>query len=127
MSRAKLTQFLDVKESQDDLGKTEALFNLLQGNVPEGHFIKKSHIPKLTPDQAWTVIWYLANQDWKVPDHLDRCDVCGTIYDTWNGGDCLDYGKDPYNFCDSCLDGLEYTNKMRRNPDKEARKEYFAK
>lgn len=48
MSRAKLTQFLDVKESQDDLGKT-------------------------------------------------------------------------------CLDGLEYTNKMRRNPNKQARKEYFAK
>jgi hypothetical protein len=113
--------------SEDQLGMVERLFAFLQGELPEGCKIAKSHLPKLTPDQAWTVIWHLGNLFWQVPDHIDRCDVCGNPYDTWRSGDCLDYGKGPYSFCDSCINSEEYVRKMRRNPDKDARKEFFAR
>lgn len=37
----------------------EDLFAFLQGNVPEGWEIKASHMPKLSADQAESVMWYL--------------------------------------------------------------------
>lgn len=103
---------------KSDLERTEELSAFLQGEIPEGCHIARSHIPKLTADQAWTVIWYLGNQYWQVPDHVDRCDVCGTVYDDWEEGACLDYGTDPYNFCEACMEGDVYARKAARDPDK---------
>lgn len=108
-----------------ELERTNDLFAFLQGEVPKGHKYKRSHQPKLTADQAWTVIWYLGNEYWQVPDYIERCDVCGDLYDSQREGSCLDYGKAPYGFCDSCENGEEYVKKMRRHPDKQLRKEYF--
>lgn len=113
------------KEKIDDLAKTVELFDFLQGKLPEGFKISRSHMPKLTPDQAWTVIWYLGNQYWQVPDHIERCCICGDLYNSEAEGECLDYGKSPYHFCESCRHGDAYVKKMRRNPDKEQKKQYF--
>ncbi len=87
-----------------DLERTEELFAFLQGTVPEGFQIDP--VPKLTADQAWTVIWYLGEMHWQVPDYIERCDVCGDLFDSNGEGDCLDYGEAPYHFCGEC----EYTN-----------------
>lgn len=103
------------------LAKTHDLFDFLQGTPPPGYEIKKKDQPKLTEDQAWTVIWFLGNQYWQVPDHIERCCLCGAIYDSHNSGDCLDYGRAPYHFCDSCMFTPTYHNKAMRNPDKDAR------
>ncbi len=94
-----------------NLERTEELFDFLQGAVPEGYQIALDHVPKLTEEQAWTVIWYLGNLYWQVKDHIKRCAVCGDLYDTEDGGDCLDYGKRPYHFCDECVGGAEYEKK----------------
>lgn len=110
---------------RDDLDITEELFEFLQGRAPEGYRIQKGHMPKLTQDQAWTAIWYLGNLYWQVKDYIERCCVCGSLYDSERSGDCLDYGKAPYHFCDNCMGEPEYQKKMRRNPDKEQRKEFF--
>lgn len=112
-------------EKPDDLERTEELFRFLQGTTPEGYKIKRSQLPKLTADQAWTVIWYLGNQYWQVTDHIERCCVCGDLYDSHRSGECLDFGSPPYHFCDNCRDKEAYVRKMRRHPDKEQRREYF--
>jgi len=109
------------QENDKDLKRTQELFDFLQGKMPDGTFVTRKHRPKLTPDQAWTVIWYLGNQYWQVTDRVERCDVCGDLFHTWQGGDCLDYGKAPYHFCDSCMSGSEYGKKSmsRLNPDRQ--------
>lgn len=109
------------EENDKDLERTEALFGFLQGGLPKGCKIGRGHQPKLTADQAWTVIWYLGNQYWQVTDRVERCDICGSLYHSWQGGQTLDYGNAPYSFCDNCMDTDAYRKKAARNPDKNAR------
>ncbi len=107
------------EQNDKDLERTRELYDFLQGKMPDGIRMARSHQPKLTPDQAWSVVWYLGNQYWQVTDRVEKCD-CGDLYHTWQEGDCLDYGKFPYHFCDSCRDGEEYgrKSKSRLNPDR---------
>lgn len=102
-----------MNSKHDDLLKTEELFDFLQGTIPEGYSINRKAIPRLTPDQAWTVIWYLGEQHWEVTDYIERCDVCGFLYNSEAEGGCLDYGKAPCNFCDQCMASDEYNRKAK--------------
>ena len=101
------------KKTETDLENTRTLFAMLQGECPDGCVIAADHMPKLTPDQAWTVIWWLGNRYWQPSDNVERCDVCGYIFHADCEGACLDYGHAPYHFCDSCLDSDEYRKKAR--------------
>lgn len=83
--------------------------------------IKRRNQPHLTANQAWTVIWWLGNKYWQVTDRVERCNVCGALYHSWEEGDCLDYGKAPYNFCDNCMQTDTWLKKAKRNPDKSLR------
>lgn len=107
-------------DNDNDLKKTEELFALLQGELPDGCNITRSNRPKLTADQAWTVIWWLGNQYWQVTDRVDRCDVCGSLYNSCQEGHCLDFGRAPYNFCDSCMQTEAFTKKQssKANPNR---------
>ncbi len=110
------------EEKRSDLERTEELFQFLQGNIPDGYKIKRQHQPKLTADQAWTVIWYLGNQYWQVTDRIERCCVCGDLYDANSEGDCLDFGKAPYHFCGSCEYTEAYAKKQRSRANPENKK-----
>lgn len=107
--------------TRDSLERTQEVFDFLCGECPKGYRVSKSHMPQLTPDQAWTVIWYLGNQYWEVPDFIERCDICGALFDTNSSGSILDYGRAPHHFCDDCLDTDTWYRKARRNPDRNAR------
>lgn len=91
-----------MSDKRDPLVRVEELFAFLQGDIPEGYQIEPEAVPRLEPDQAWTVIWFLANMYWQVPDYIARCDVCGSLFNTGSGGECLDWGDDPYHVCDEC-------------------------
>ena len=108
-----------METERDALELTEELFAFLQGNVPDTIRIGRDEVPTLSPDQAWTVIWYLGNQYWQVTDHIERCDVCGTLYDSNREGGCLDYGDDPYFFCEGCTEGEEYRDKRDAAKEKD--------
>lgn len=112
---------MSAEQNEKDLKQTEQLYEFLQGHDPEGFKIARHLMPKLTADQAWTVIWYLGNQYWQVTDHVERCGVCGNLYNSWNSGDCLDYGRAPHFFCDSCMNGEAYRRKSRSrlNPNRQ--------
>ena len=101
--------------NESDIERVRTLFNFLQGIMPDG--IRISDGPKLTEEQAWTVIWYLGNEHWQVPDHIERCDVCGDLYDSHYEGDFLDYGESPYSFCDPCRSQEEYLEKLEMNEE----------
>ena len=101
-------------DNDEDLKRTQELYDFLQGIMPKDIKVTKTHQPKLTADQAWVVIWYLGNQYWQVTDRVERCGVCGNLYHAWQEGDCLDYGNEPYHFCDPCLPSEEYLSKSKQ-------------
>ncbi len=103
-------------ENEKDLERTRELYEFLQGTMPECITVRKENRPNLTPEQAWTVVWYLGNQYWQVTDRVEKCEVCGDLYHSWEEGDVLDYGKAPYHFCGNCVDGDEYAAKEARKP-----------
>ncbi len=89
-------------DKPSNLERMEEVFAFLQGQMPDTiHIENKSKIPNLTPDQAWTVLWYLGNEYWQVPDYIERCDVCGDLFDSESGGGYTENGP-PYHFCDGC-------------------------
>ena len=98
---------------EKDVEKVRELFEVLQGRFPEGYTMKDEAVPKLTPDQAETVIWYLGNLHWQVPDHVERCDVCGEWYNTWSEGETNDHEPGPVFSCGNCIDSEE-TRRQRR-------------
>ncbi len=107
-------------DKRDALEMTEELFLFLQGDVPDGIHLECDKVPKLSADQAWSVIWYLGNLFWKVTDYIERCDVCGELYDSNSEGAYLDYGKPPHHFCEACSMGTEYRDKQQTVPDGQA-------
>ena len=111
----------DKDKDMDPLALTEELFKFLQGTVPSGYKVGRRRVPHLSEDQAWTVIWYLGNLYQQIPDFIYRCDVCGELYNSEREGNCLDYGRAPYHFCNNCMDTEQWRKKARRNPDKSLR------
>ena len=101
-----------------DLDRTEELFAFLQGVVPKGIHLDPTAVPKLTDDQAWNVIWYLGELSWQVTDHIERCEVCGELFNSNGDGTCLDYGEAPYHFCGCCEHSAECEAKRELDPDK---------
>jgi len=98
---------------QTETEVVEQLYEFLQGTVPAGYRIVPERVPKLTADQAWTVILYVQELRLQLSDEIDRCDVCGDIYDSRAEGTCLDYGDSPYHFCGACEYSDEYQDKVQ--------------
>ena len=96
----------------NDLDRANELFAFLQGDVPKGFVLH--NVPKLDAPTAATVLYVLSEhfKGWFVPDSIERCDVCGDLYDSDEGGKMLNFGEKPYYFCDDCEDGFEYRQKI---------------
>ena len=89
------------QQERSPLDQVQELFDFLQGIVPDGYKIPDDHVPRLSPDQAWTVVWFLGNLYWQVPDHIERCDDCGCLFNSEAEGGGTEDGP---NFCESCWD-----------------------
>lgn len=100
-----------------DRDRTEKFFRFLTGEVPDGYTIDPADVPKLDPDTAWTVVWYVQNELEGFPDTVERCDVCGRIFHTHTEGDTLDHGDAPFQFCGECLGTDAYRAKKATQPD----------
>lgn len=108
------------ERNDSELKLTQELFEFLQGKLPARVKVPRKQRPKLTPAQAWTVIWYLGNLYWQVTDRVERCEVCGDLFHTHQQGTRLDYGRTPYNFCENCMASEAYARKAsdKRNPNR---------
>ena len=99
------------------LRHAQQLYDFLRGVIPDDCDIKPDRMPHLTDDQAWTVIWFLGEEDLSISDAIERCNVCGDLYDTGQSGACLDYGEPPHTFCGDCSYGDDYLDKASSDPD----------
>lgn len=69
--------------------KVDELFKYLTDEkIPEGVCVKSR--PKLSRNKAWNLIWFLQEVTHCLPDHIERCDFCGQLYDSQSEGYCLD-------------------------------------
>jgi len=60
------------------------LFSFLKGEgLPEGMECK---MPKLKPDMAFNVIWFLQEHMGILPDNIEMCQSCKSLFDTDCGG-----------------------------------------
>lgn len=59
-------------------------YEWLQGEKAE--FVTKGFKPKLTDKKAFEIIWYLQEALPVFPDTIERCDTCGTLYDSGSEG-----------------------------------------
>lgn len=71
------------KTKRTDLEWLEEFYEFLMGNkIPEGISITRGHIPKMTTKKAMTIIWYLQEHLSVLPDNIEKCSVCDSLYDT---------------------------------------------
>jgi hypothetical protein len=84
----------------------QEFYDYLQGkSIPHG--FENLITQKLTPDEAWEIIYVLQEGMRIIPDHFEKCDICGDLYDTDNSGRYSELEEK--NFCDGCYDEGETT------------------
>jgi hypothetical protein len=81
------------------------LYNYLQGKQRPSGFTDGLLMPQLSEEMAWEIIYVLQEGLRIIPDHIERCDNCGELYDTWSSGQHFELEGKCY--CDGCL----YTSK----------------
>lgn len=74
------------RKEWNDLKWIEEFYKFLQGEIPEEISIGRGHQPKLTDKKANTIIWYLQEHLRILPAHIERCDTCGSLFDSWSEG-----------------------------------------
>lgn len=74
------------KRTDTDLEWVDEFYQFLQGEIPEGMHLGKGHSPKMTPKKAMAIIWYLQEHFSILPDHIERCDNCNSLFDSWSSG-----------------------------------------
>lgn len=87
----------------------DEFYDFLKGDLPEG--ISMDDQPKLTESQAYGVIWYLQEHFSILPDNIDKCDVCGCLFDRDSGGWYTEHPniEGHHSFCDiDCEDTHPY-------------------
>lgn len=104
MSEIQLLKNNDKKEWSDVEWVTE-FHEFLQGNIPKGITLgKESKLPKMTSRQSSAIIWYLQEHFSIIPDQIEVCDNCGTVFDSWGEGTYIEDGyKKMHNFCGGCV------------------------
>jgi hypothetical protein len=111
-SKEKSNRFQSYKDAIDEF------YKFLKGEeLPEGTHCKT---PKLSPDIAFTVIWFLQEHLHVLPDNVKQCDGCKELFDSHQEGVHLD---DQYknaktgktlakkhwgSWCDSCTPDIDY-------------------
>lgn len=86
---------------EKEVDQVQELFAFLQGTVPEGYRIPAEKVPHLTPDQAWTVVWFVQEMHIQLTDEVERCESCGDLFHSACEGVCREDGP-PYHLCDGC-------------------------
>lgn len=85
----------------DDVEWVQEFYNFLTGHVPKTMELGHSAI-KLSPTKAFSIIYYLQEHFPIIPDTIEKCSLCHTIYDSDNTG--FHSEKNQKFYCGSCSD-----------------------
>lgn len=96
----KLLKNNDNREDSD-LEKTNEFYRFLTGEeMPEKISMTRGHKPKMSEKKAFAIIWYLQEHLSILPDHIERCDICGELYDEYSSG--IHWETKGKNYCGAC-------------------------
>lgn len=84
----------------EDLEWVEEFYQFLQGEIPEKIHFPRGHKPHLSQKKAFSIIYYLQEHFPILPDHIERCDNCGSLFDDFNEG--LYWETKGKHFCGGC-------------------------
>ena len=73
-------QFIRMKFESMEIETVDALYDFLQGEVPECLIMKRP--PHLSEQMAFRIIYYLQEVMHVIPDKYERCVTCGELYDS---------------------------------------------
>jgi len=92
------------KRTDSDIEKVQEFYAFLKGTLPDNITLVDGHQPILTDDQAFSIIWYLQEHLSVFPDGIEKCSICGDLYDSYSEG----YYSEIRNLfmCSGCDDGL---------------------
>lgn len=83
-----------MKNQEITLEQVEQFMNLLTGTwLPENW--TPDNVPKMTPREAFTVVYYMQEFLHVLPDHYEQCNICSEMYDTEWGGFTIDTADEP--------------------------------
>lgn len=98
-------------KERDDMDWIQEFNEFLQGTLPENISIPDEDIVKLTPNQAYSVLWFLREHFAILPDSFCKCDSCDSIYDGDSEGYYSEEGNEiGHNFCGGCDHLAPYEN-----------------
>lgn len=88
-------------EELGSAGYMQRFYEFLQGKShPEN--ILENHIPNLSPDQAWHVIYCMQEYFGIFSDRFECCKECGKIYDSYEEGCTVGEDTEPVEWVDLC-------------------------
>lgn len=89
------------KRTDSDLDQINEFYRFLTGyEMPEGILFGRGHAPKMSEKKAFSIINYLQEHLSIFPDDIERCNVCGTLFDTGSSG--IYWESKGKHFCGSC-------------------------
>lgn len=106
-----------IEISDITLERVQDFYSWLQGKrCPDG--MEFTHLLRLTPEEAFCVIYYLQEELEILPDNYEMCRECKNIYDSYDEGTYInedstvfedgeeiagDFPKEKYgSYCDGC-------------------------
>jgi len=96
----KLFRNNEERDWQDEEWIDEFL-EFLQGNPPDSIHLVRGHAPKLSKKKAWSIVWYLQEHFPILPDSIEMCYNCGSIFDSDEEG--VYWESKHRHYCDGCL------------------------
>lgn len=88
------------KKEWDDIEWVEEFYKFLQGEIPDSIRLPRGHKPQLSQKKAFSIIWYLQEHFPILPDHIEQCDSCGSLFDEHIEG--IHWETKGKSFCGSC-------------------------
>lgn len=77
---------------QMNLEEVQKLYEFLQGKEMKSYTFREQ--PRLSPEAAFAVIYFLQEEFGVIPDYYEVCENCGNIYDS--------YDSNTVGLCDYC-------------------------
>lgn len=93
--------------TDSDIEKVREFYRFLTGEeTPETILLTRGHAPKMSEKKAFSIIWFLQEHLSVFPDSIERCDVCGELFDYSSDG--IYWETKGKHYCSSCSDVVPY-------------------
>lgn len=88
------------REYWSDLEWINEFYGFLKGELPEEISTTRGYEPKMSEKKAYSIIWYLQEHLRILPANIERCNICGELYNSDSEG--IYWGTKGKHYCGGC-------------------------